>query len=131
MEKISIFLAGLLLGGCALSQLQTNELQEGELWQWQAATADSDSFTLQLQDNRWLGRAGCNRFFSVNSQWDESQLVLGRIASTRMMCQGDLAQQEQLFLQKLGQVHRYQRRGEQLILQDKAKQELLRFNLKK
>ena len=66
------------------------------LTEWNGVSIEKIAVT--LTDTEITGRAHCNRFHATIS-FDESNVAIGPIASTRMAC--DLLQLESEFLQKL------------------------------
>lgn len=127
MKKYTPLLASLLLGGCAVGTAPDTTLVQPSSWQLQGATGSD--FTLDIADNMFTGRAGCNRYFTDITKLADGALTLGPIGATRMMCLGgDLMQQESAFLQTLETVVSYRIDGQQLILSDSTQADILTFN---
>ena len=106
--------------GSTMTQLQASG------WQLQGATGDT--FTLQVVDGKVAGKGGCNRYFGSITQQGDGVLALGPMASPRMMCMGELAGKEMLYLQTLEKVASFQISGQQLVLSDANKAALLTFD---
>jgi len=94
---------------------------QGQIWQLiaidgQPLAAGQGSYpSLQFDDNRVSGLAGCNRFFGAFELVD-GELQIGPLASTRMACQPPLDQLEQDYLQRLELMRQINMDGMQLRL---------------
>ena len=127
MNKKLTLLAALALGGCAMATGSSMAQLQASSWQLQGATGDT--FTLQVVDGKVAGKGGCNRYFGGITQQGDGVLTLGAMGSTRMMCMGDLADKEMLYLQKLDRVATFKISGQQLVLSDANKVALLTLSL--
>ncbi|QNF23793.1 META domain-containing protein [Aeromonas hydrophila] len=126
MNKKLTLLAVLALGGCAMAT--GSKLTQLQASTWQLKGASGDTFTLQVAGDKVAGKGGCNRYFGAITQQGDGVLALGPMGSTRMMCMGDLAGKEMLYLQKLEKVVSFQISGQQLVLSDANKAALLTFD---
>lgn len=113
MKKLILPAALLLASGCA--QLNTgNTPQEFTLdkkyiveWIGDQPLIDRSHLSITLgKDQRAFGHAGCNNWFA-SYQLSGQQLQLEAIATTRKLCAPSLMQQEQLFLEALAQIRRW------------------------
>ena len=95
---------------------------------WQLQGASDDTFTLQVAGDKVAGKGGCNRYFGGITQQGDGVLTLGAMSSTRMMCPGDLAGKEMIYLQQLEKVATFKVSGKQLVLSDANKVALLTFD---
>ncbi|MDF2415151.1 MULTISPECIES: META domain-containing protein [Aeromonas] len=126
MNKKLTLLAALALGGCAMATGSNLAQLQASTWQLQGAS--DDTFTLQIAGDKVAGKGGCNRYFGGITQQGDGVLTLGAMGSTRMMCMGDLADKEMLYLQKLERVATFKISGQQLVLSDANKVALLTFD---
>ena len=126
MNKKLPLLAALALGGCAMATGSNLAQLQASTWQLQGASGDT--FTLQVAGDKVAGKGGCNRYFGGITQQGDGVLTLGAMGSTRMMCMGDLAGKEMLYLQKLEKVATFKVSGQQLVLSDANKVALLTFD---
>ena len=126
MNKKLTLLAALALGGCAMATGSSMAQLQASGWQLQGATGDT--FTLQVVDGKVAGKGGCNRYFGGITQQGDGVLTLGAMGSTRMMCPGDLAGKEMIYLQQLEKVATFKVSGKQLVLSDANKVALLTFD---
>ncbi|MGL5128664.1 MAG: META domain-containing protein [Aeromonas popoffii] len=126
MNKKLTLLAALALGGCAMATGSNLAQLQASTWQLQGAS--DDTFTLQIAGDKVAGKGGCNRYFGGITQQGDGVLTLGAMGSTRMMCMGDLADKEMLYLQKLEKVATFKISGQQLVLSDANKVALLTFD---
>ena len=126
MNKKLTLLAALALGGCAMATGSNLAQLQASTWQLQGAS--EDTFTLQIAGDKVAGKGGCNRYFGGITQQGDGVLMLGAMGSTRMMCMGDLADKEMLYLQKLERVATFKISGQQLVLSDANKVALLTFD---
>ena len=126
MNKKLTLLAALALGGCAMTTGSNLAALQASTWQLQGAS--DDTFTLQVGDGKVAGKGGCNRYFGGITQQGDGVLTLGAMGSTRMMCQGDLAGKEMIYLQQLEKVATFKVSGKQLVLSDANKVALLTFD---
>jgi heat shock protein HslJ len=100
----------LLLTGCASSPAPSLPLDTTYQVEWigERPLVDRSHLTVTLgADGRAHGHAGCNRWFS-SYQANGNQLSFSQAGATRMMCAPALMEQEQRFLQALGQVKRWE-----------------------
>lgn len=126
MNKKLTLLAALALGGCAMATGSSLAQLQASTWQLQGASGDT--FTLQVAGDKVAGKGGCNRYFGGITQQSDGVLTLGAMGSTRMMCMGELAGKEMLYLQKLEKVATFKVSGQQLVLSDANKVALLTFD---
>ncbi|ASX11213.1 META domain-containing protein [Aeromonas dhakensis] len=126
MNKKLTLLAALALGGCAMAT--GSKLTQLQASTWQLQGASGDTFTLQVAGDKVAGKGGCNRYFGSIIQQGDGVLALGPMGSTRMMCMGELAGKEMLYLQTLEKVASFQISGQQLVLSDANKAALLTFD---
>ncbi|MGY3893677.1 META domain-containing protein [Aeromonas enterica] len=126
MNKKLTLLAALALGGCAMATGSSLAQLQASTWQLQGASGDT--FTLQVAGDKVAGKGGCNRYFGGITQQGDGVLTLGAMGSTRMMCMGELAGKEMLYLQKLEKVATFKVSGQQLVLSDANKVALLTFD---
>ena len=100
----------LLLTGCASSPAPSLPLDTTYQVEWigERPLVDRSHLTVTLgADGRAHGHAGCNRWFS-SYQTKGNQLSFSQAGATRMMCAPALMEQEERFLQALGQVKRWE-----------------------
>ena len=100
----------LLLTGCTSTPAPTLPLGTPYQVEWigERPLVDRSHLTVTLgADGRAYGHAGCNRWFS-SYQAKGNQLSFSQAGATRMMCAPALMEQEQRFLQALGQVKRWE-----------------------
>ncbi|MGL5598797.1 MAG: META domain-containing protein [Aeromonas sp.] len=126
MNKKLTLLAALALGGCAMTTGSSIAQLHASGWQLQGAS--HDTFTLQVSDDKVLGRGACNRYFGGITKQSDGVLTLGAMASTRMMCKGDEMAKEMDYLKTLEKVTTYSIKDNQLTLSDGNKTPLLTFN---
>ena len=126
MNKKLTLLAALALGGCAMTTGSNLAALQASTWQLQGAS--DDTFTLQVAGDKVAGKGGCNRYFGGITQQGDGVLTLGAMGSTRMMCPGDLAGKEMIYLQQLEKVATFKVSGKQLVLSDANKLALLTFD---
>lgn len=96
------------LAGCAADpvQLESDKTYRVE-WIGERPLIDRSHLTVTLgEDGRAYGTAGCNHWFASYSR-DGDRLSFGAAGSTRKMCAPALMEQEQHFLEVLGQVQRW------------------------
>ena len=87
---------------------------------------DSPMFLQFNTDGRFIGHAGCNRFFG-SAELVENELSFGPIGATRMTC-GDAADGlEYAFLEALESARAAYRSDGRLVLRDDAGTTVLRF----
>jgi heat shock protein HslJ len=101
-------LAAAGLVGCAAEPMKLEQEQSYILeWIGERPLMDYSHLTLTLAaDGRAYGNAGCNHWFAPY-QLDGNKLSFGKIGSTRKRCAPALMEQEQRFLQALGEVERW------------------------
>ena len=100
----------LLLTGCASSPAPSLPLDTTYQVEWigERPLVDRSHLTVTLgADGRAHGHAGCNRWFA-SYQTKGNQLSFSQAGATRMMCAPALMEQEERFLQALGQVKRWE-----------------------
>ena len=111
MNKLAFTLtAALLLTGCASTTSPSLPLDTPYNVEWigERPLIDRSHLTITLgADGRAHGDAGCNRWFA-GYQSEGEQLSFSQAGATRMMCAPALMEQEQRFLQALGQVKRWE-----------------------
>jgi len=85
---------------------------------------------IELDDasRRLSGSGGCNRLLG-SYELDGSSLRFRQTASTMMACPGDAMTHEQAFIKALGTVASYRIRGSTLILRDRDRTEVARFEV--
>jgi heat shock protein HslJ len=96
------------LGGCASDpvQLQSDRTYRVE-WIGERPLIDRSHLTITLgEDGRAYGNAGCNHWFAGYHR-DGEQLTFDQAGATRKLCAPALMEQEQRFLEALGQVQRW------------------------
>lgn len=101
-------LLAVALAGCASDpvQLESDTTYRVE-WVDAQPLADGSHITITLgSDGRAYGSAGCNHWFASYSR-DGDRLNFGQAGATRKMCAPELMEQEQRFLEALGQVQRW------------------------
>lgn len=101
----TLLLAG--LSACASGpQLESDKAYRVE-WIGERPLIDRSHLTITLgEDGRAYGSAGCNHWFA-SYQRDGDTLRFEQPGSTRKMCPPALMEQEQRFLEALGQVQRW------------------------
>ena len=100
----------LLLTGCTSTPESTLPLGTPYQVEWigEHPLVDRSHLTVTLgADGRAYGHAGCNRWFA-SYQTTGDQLSFSQAGATRMMCAPALMEQEERFLQALGQVKRWE-----------------------
>jgi heat shock protein HslJ len=114
MQQLSTMKAALIallyvsLLGCASQapQLQYDQSYRVE-WIGERPLIDRSYLSINLgADGRAFGNASCNQWFASYSQTAE-QLNFSQAGSTRKLCAPALMEQEQRFLEALGQVQRW------------------------
>jgi heat shock protein HslJ len=96
------------LSGCASDpvQLESDKTYQVE-WIGEHPLVERSHLTITLgADGRAYGSAGCNHWFASYSR-DGDKLNFGPAGATRKMCPPELMEQEQRFLETLGQVQRW------------------------
>lgn len=116
-------------GGCAVNDATTGAPPAG-VWHVDyiegAGVVDRSPARYQFdEDLRVTGNASCNSFTGAY-QIVEGAIVVGNLASTRMMCPPALMEQEQRLLAAMQRVHRWDTQNGLLYLFDKEGQELFR-----
>lgn len=104
----AIALLAASLAGCAADpvQLESDKTYRVE-WIGERPLIDRSHLTVTLgEDGRAYGTAGCNHWFASFEREGE-KLTFGQAGSTRKMCAPALMEQEQRFLEALGQVQRW------------------------
>lgn len=97
-----------LLAGCAADTeaVKRDHAYVAE-WLGERPLIDSSHLTLTLgKDGRAYGNAGCNHWFAAY-RLDGDALTFGPRGSTRKLCAPALMEQEQRFLEALGQVQHW------------------------
>jgi heat shock protein HslJ len=111
MSKLAPALStALLLTGCTSTPAPTLPLGTPYQVEWigERPLVDRSHLTVTLgADGRAHGHAGCNRWFA-SYQTKGNQLSFSQAGATRMMCAPALMEQEERFLQALGQVKRWE-----------------------
>ena len=85
--------------------------------------------TMLFSGRKISGSTGCNQYFVAYQLAEKNGLQFSRGGATLMACQGDIAQQEQLYLKNLAEIRFYQIQGEQLHLLNAEQQVHLIFRL--
>ncbi|MDD0842472.1 META domain-containing protein [Pseudomonas sp. Gutcm_11s] len=96
------------LVGCASDrpQLESEKTYQVE-WIGERPLIDRSHLTITLgEDGRAYGSAGCNHWFASYNR-EEDKLTFAQPGATRKMCAPALMEQEQRFLEALGQVQRW------------------------
>ena len=96
------------LSGCASDpvQLESDKTYKVE-WIGERPLVERSHLTITLgEDGRAYGSAGCNHWFA-GYQRDGDKLTFNQAGATRKMCAPELMEQEQRFLETLGQVQRW------------------------
>ena len=96
------------LAGCATApvQLENDKAYQVE-WIGERPLIDRSHLTITLgEDGRAYGSAGCNHWFASYRR-DGDKLSFERPGATRKLCAPALMEQEQRFLEALGQVERW------------------------
>ncbi|MDG9924992.1 MULTISPECIES: META domain-containing protein [unclassified Pseudomonas] len=96
------------LSGCASEpvQLESDKTYQVE-WLGERPLIERSHLTITLgADGRAYGNAGCNHWFASYSR-DGDKLNFGQAGATRKMCAPELMEQEQRFLEALGQIQRW------------------------
>ena len=96
------------LAGCASDpvQLESDKTYRVE-WIGERPLIDRSHLTITLgEDGRAYGSAGCNHWFA-SYQRDGEKLTFAQAGATRKLCARALMEQEQRFLEALGQVQRW------------------------
>lgn len=68
---------------------------------------EQPEITLRLEEGRFAGTAGCNRYFTAVEETEPGSIKLGPVGSTMMMCPDEVMQLEQTFLQRFQGVSQY------------------------
>ncbi len=104
----------------------------GTQWQLQALMGESIQserpLTLEFDQLRLSGFAGCNRFAGHYTLGTDGSLGVGATSATKMACNEQRSLIEQSFLQQLQQVHQYSLINDQLQLLDAQRQVLMVLN---
>ena len=101
---------------------------------WQLQTLDGNPvvserpLTLNFDDNRLNGYAGCNSFFGTYVSGADGVFSSGAIGATKMACGGERDQHEQHYLNALSQAHQFVVSHDQLHLLDANRQLLMVFS---
>ena len=101
---------------------------------WQLKTLNGNAInherplTLNFDDSRLNGYAGCNSFFGSYVGSNDGVFSTGAIGATKMACGGERDQIEQQFLKGLSQAKQFALSREQLHLLDENRKILLTFN---
>lgn len=105
--------------------------------QWTLKTQDNTTteyarpLTLNFDEARMAGYAGCNRFFGGYTASADGVFSTGAIGTTKMACIGDRDQLEKNYLQQLAQAKRYAITHGQLHLLDEQRKVLLVYQAMK
>lgn len=105
---LALTLLAASLAGCAADpvQLESDKTYRVE-WIGERPLIDRSHLTVTLgEDGRAYGTAGCNHWFA-SFEREGDKLTFGQAGSTRKMCAPALMEQEQRFLEALGQVQRW------------------------
>ena len=103
-----ILLAATAVAGCASDQprLENDKTYQVE-WIGERPLIDRSHLTITFgEDGRAYGNAGCNHWFAAYSR-NDAELNIAQPGATRKMCAPALMEQEQRFLEALGQVQRW------------------------
>ena len=107
-RTLSLALLAAALAGCASDapQLETERSYRVE-WIGERPLIDRSHLTITLgEDGRAYGSAGCNHWFASYRR-DGDALRFEQPGATRKLCAPALMEQEQRFLEALGQVQRW------------------------
>ncbi|WP_263141228.1 META domain-containing protein [Pseudomonas sp. RIT-PI-AD] len=99
----------LALGGCASEPENVLERETAYQVEWigERPLVERSHLTLNLgEDGRAYGNAGCNHWFAPYTLENDS-LRFGQTGSTRKLCSPAVMEQEQRFLDALGQIQRW------------------------
>jgi len=94
----------------------------GQLWRLtrlasEQPLADDIDITLQLNDDKIVGKGGCNRYFAAIKAGDvPGGIGIGPVGSTQMACPEQLAGAEHRYLDLLGSIDNFRFLGGQLVL---------------
>jgi heat shock protein HslJ len=109
-----------------------NKTLAGTQWQLQALVDErlqtERPITLEFDQLRLSGFAGCNRFSGNYTLGTDASLGVGTTSATKMACNEQRSQLEQRFLQKLQVVHQFSLNNGQLQLLDAQHKVLMTFN---
>lgn len=126
-----LFGVGVLMlgGGCAVHDAKPGGPPAGT-WHVDyiegAGVVDRSPARYRFDDNlRVSGNASCNSFTGTY-QLVDGAIVMGNLASTRMMCPPALMEQERRFMAAMQRVHRWEDKNGLMYLYDKRDQELFR-----
>jgi heat shock protein HslJ len=76
--------------------------------EWRLLESAADNVTLSFSGDNVSGQGPCNRYFGTVTAGDAvSELTIGPLASTQMMCPGEAMQQEKDYLDALSSVIRF------------------------
>ena len=86
-------------------------------WTWDEPAPDDSGVTVRLEEDRFVGNGGCNRYAtSVQEGSSPGDLTVGPVAGTRMACPDPAMAIEDRFLDRLGHVRKYGFLAGQLML---------------
>jgi len=108
MKHLAPTLLAAALAGCAGSpvQLESDKTYKVE-WIGERPAVERSHPTITLgADGRAYGSAGCNHWFASYSR-DGDKLNFSQAGATRKLCAAELMEQEQRFLEVLGQIERW------------------------
>ena len=108
-----------------------NKTLAGTQWQLQTLVNErlqtERPITLEFDQLRLSGFAGCNRFSGNYTLGTDASLGVGTTSATKMACNEQRSQLEQRFLQKLQVVHQFSLNNGQLQLLDAQHKVLMTF----
>jgi len=90
---------------------------------------DTSLIDMRLSGGRFSGVAGCNSYFGSYSIQGEKLTFAHPIGSTMKICPEPVMEQEQAYLQLLGQISSYHVDDETLVLLNQVQQPVLKFGI--
>lgn len=141
MKNRNIFLAGLIclfLTACSITTIEnssstkpkatlTNSYFKAIVLNGEKVEVFDREPHIRFQDDgKVFGALGCNNFFGTYKK-DKNEIVFQNIASTKMMCHAIKTEDE--FSKVLQNTKTYEIKEESLILFDKDKKEIAKFNV--
>lgn len=129
----------LIFGSLAMTA-DANQAAELETRHWQLiqflnesgdinALLDTGLIDMRLSDGKFSGVAGCNNYIGSYSTEGEKLTFAHPIGSTMKICPEPVMEQEQAYLQLLGQVSSYHIDDETLVLLNQVQQPVLKFGI--
>ncbi len=126
MQKAALALATLFVVGCATPVDRNGSWVLANL---PGAASDAPRPTLEIDDARMSGFAGCNRLTAaIETDPNVAAFFRGNVATTRMMCPGPAMEMERAFLDALNSTGDARVEGDDLVFFDVNSQEIMRFS---